>query len=74
MLISFGFDIALRLESPATVLFCLKLHPSRFHDLVSSEQFEVEPNIYRDEFLDSYGIGAAEFIANQERFASPIAG
>jgi transglutaminase-like putative cysteine protease len=55
MLISFGFDIALRLESPATVLFCLKLHPSRFHDLVSPEQFEVEPNIYRDEFLDSYG-------------------
>jgi transglutaminase-like putative cysteine protease len=55
MLISFGFDIALRLESPATVLFYLKLHPSRFHDLVSPEQFEVDPNIYRDEFLDSYG-------------------
>ena len=55
MLISFGFDIALRLESEATVLFYLKLHPSRFRDLVSPEQFDVEPNNYRDEFLDSYG-------------------
>ena len=55
MLISYGFDIALRLESEASVLFYLKLHPSRFRDLVSPEQFDVEPNTYRDEFLDSYG-------------------
>jgi transglutaminase-like putative cysteine protease len=55
MLISFGFDIALRLESEATVLFYLKLHPSRFHDLVSPEHFEIHPQYEFDEFLDNYG-------------------
>ena len=55
MLISFGFDIALRLESEATVLFYLKLHPSRVHDLVSPEQFEIQPKYHFDEFLDNYG-------------------
>jgi transglutaminase-like putative cysteine protease len=55
MLISFGFDIALRLESEATVLFYLKLHPSRFRDLVSPEEFEIQPKYESDEFLDNYG-------------------
>jgi transglutaminase-like putative cysteine protease len=55
MLISFGFDIALRLESEATVLFYLRLHPSRFRDLVSQEQFAIQPKYHFDEFLDIYG-------------------
>jgi transglutaminase-like putative cysteine protease len=55
MLISFGFDIALRLESEASVLFYLKLHPSRLRDLVSPEQFEIQPGYHFDEFLDNYG-------------------
>ena len=45
MLIAFGFDIALRLESETTVLFCLRLHPSRFQDLVSPEQFKLHPRV-----------------------------
>ena len=55
MLIAFGFDIALRLESETTVLFCLRLHPSRFQDLVSPEQFELHPKYDLDEYLDIYG-------------------
>ena len=55
MLISFGFEIALRLESEATVLFFLRLHPSRSHDLLSLEQFEIQPQYPLDEFLDAYG-------------------
>ena len=55
MLISFGFDIALRLESEASVLFYLKLHPSRFPDLLNPEHFEIEPKDHLDEFLDHYG-------------------
>jgi transglutaminase-like putative cysteine protease len=55
MLISFGFDFALRFDAQATVLFYLKLHPSRFHDLVGPEQFGIEPKYHFDEFLDAYG-------------------
>jgi transglutaminase-like putative cysteine protease len=55
MLISFGFEIALGLESEATVLFCLKVHRSRFGDLLSPEQFEIEPRYHLDEFLDHFG-------------------
>jgi transglutaminase-like putative cysteine protease len=55
MLISFGFDIALRLESQTTVLFLLRLHPSRVPDLITPERFEVEPKYDVIEYLDIYG-------------------
>ncbi len=55
MIISFGFNIALRLEAKSTVLFCLKVHPSRSRDLVSGEDFRIEPRCPFDEYLDAYG-------------------
>ena len=42
MLISFGYDISLRLEVGTTVLFCLKIS-SFASDLVSCENFRIEP-------------------------------
>lgn len=55
MTISFGFDIALRLEVETAVLFCLKVHPSRSRDLISGEDFRIEPRCASDEYLDAYG-------------------
>ncbi len=43
MLISFGYDISLRLEVETAVLFCLRIHPSRRKDLVSGENFQINP-------------------------------
>jgi transglutaminase-like putative cysteine protease len=55
MLISFGYDISLRLEVASAVLFCLKTHPSRRKDLVSGESFRIEPQTPFEEYLDGYG-------------------
>ena len=55
MLISFGYDISLRLEVGTTVLFCLKVHPSRQKDLLAGENFRVEPERPFEEYLDGYG-------------------
>lgn len=55
MIIAFGFEIALRLEAETAVLFCLNVHPSRARDLVSGEDFRVEPNFPVEEYMDAYG-------------------
>ena len=55
MLISFGYNISLKLEVASAVLFCLKVHPSRRKDLVSGENFRIEPQIPFEEYLDGYG-------------------
>jgi transglutaminase-like putative cysteine protease len=55
MLISFGYDISLRLETGTTVLFCLKVHPSRYKDLVSGESFRIEPQRSFEEYSDKFG-------------------
>jgi transglutaminase-like putative cysteine protease len=55
MIISFGFDISLRLAAETAVLFCLKVHPSRSKDLISAEDFRIEPRGPLDEYLDIYG-------------------
>jgi transglutaminase-like putative cysteine protease len=55
MFIWFGYDIALRLEVESPVLFSLKVHPSRWRDLVGGENFRVDPNDRLEEYLDAYG-------------------
>jgi transglutaminase-like putative cysteine protease len=55
MIISFGFNIALRLEAKSAVLFCLKVHPSRSKDLVCGEDFKIDPQCPFDEYVDAYG-------------------
>ncbi|HEY5779616.1 MAG TPA: hypothetical protein VIT00_12810, partial [Terrimicrobiaceae bacterium] len=55
MIISFGFDISLRLAAETAVLFCLRVHPSRSKDLISAEDFRIEPRGPLDEYLDIYG-------------------
>ena len=55
MLISFGYDISLRLEVETAVLFCLRVHPSRRKDLVSGEKFRISPKGPFEEYTDGYG-------------------
>ena len=55
MLISFGYDISLRLEVETTVLFCLRVHPSRRKYIVSGENFQIEPQNPFEEYLNGFG-------------------
>jgi hypothetical protein len=55
MFISFGYDISLRLEVETAVLFSLRIHPSRCKDLVSGENFRIEPQRPFQEYVDGFG-------------------
>jgi hypothetical protein len=54
MLISFGHDISLRLEVETAVLFCLRVHPSRREDIVTGENFRIEPQSPFVQYLDGF--------------------
>ena len=55
MLISFGYDISLRLEVETAVLFYLRVHPSRREDIVSGENVQIEPQSPFEQYLDGFG-------------------
>jgi transglutaminase-like putative cysteine protease len=55
MLIRIGFDISLNVEVETTVLYNLRVHPSRHQDLTYGESFRIEnggspPEVYWDSF------------------------
>ena len=55
MLISFGYDISLRLAIDTTVLYCLKVHPSLDDRLECPEDFHVQPDTGIEEYIDNFG-------------------
>jgi transglutaminase-like putative cysteine protease len=55
MLIRIGYDIALRLSAPTTVVYVLHVHPSRKGDLVKAEKFRIEPEVPVEEYVDDFG-------------------
>jgi transglutaminase-like putative cysteine protease len=55
MLISFGYDISLRLEVETALLFCLRVHPSRRRDIVPGETFRIEPQGPFEQYVDGFG-------------------
>jgi transglutaminase-like putative cysteine protease len=55
MLISIGYDIALRLPGPTAVIYVLHVHPSRKADLVKTENFRIEPDLPVEEYVDVFG-------------------
>ena len=55
MLIRIGYDIALRLAGPTTVVYVLHVHPSRKGDLVKAENFRTEPGLPIEEYVDEFG-------------------
>jgi len=55
MQIKIGYDIALRLPAPTAVIYVLHVHPSRAGDLVRAENFQVEPELPVEEYIDGFG-------------------
>ncbi|CAN5449893.1 transglutaminase family protein [soil metagenome] len=55
MLIRIGYDITLNLSVPTSVLFALRVHPSREDDLVAPENFHIDPILPVEEFFDHFG-------------------
>ncbi len=55
MLINIGYDIALRIPTSTAILYSLRVHPSREHDLVATEAIQIEPFVPVHEFFDVYG-------------------
>jgi hypothetical protein len=55
MIIQIGFDIALRLPAATAIVFVLRVHPSRQHDVIEGEHFATTPPLKVEEYLDVYG-------------------
>ena len=55
MLIKVGYDIQIRPRNPTSIVFLLRVHPSRRADLVADEQFRVEPDVFIENYIDSFG-------------------
>src|SRR3984893_3769678 len=55
MLIRIGYNIALRLVSPTTIVYVLHVHPSRKGDLVRPENFRIEPTLPVEDYFDGFG-------------------
>jgi transglutaminase-like putative cysteine protease len=55
MLIRIGFDIELLVSPPTTLVALLRVHPSREHDLTSSDAITVSPAMQLDQYFDSFG-------------------
>jgi len=55
MLINIGYDIELALTAPTALIYLLRVHPSREHDLLGSENLQVHPGLAATEYLDAFG-------------------
>ena len=55
MFIKIGFDIELNIASPMALIYLLRVHPSRLHDLLQPEVIEVSPWLQVDQYLDGFG-------------------
>ena len=53
--IKLGYDIALGLPAATTIVYVLRVHPSRSADLVTPEKFRIEPSLPTEEYLDGFG-------------------
>jgi hypothetical protein len=55
VLIRIGYDIVLRLSNASPVIFLLRIHPSLQPNLAVPEEFQIEPDLPIDYYLDSFG-------------------
>jgi transglutaminase-like putative cysteine protease len=55
VLIRIGYDIVLRLFNASPVVFLLRVHPSRQSTLMVPEDFQLEPDLPVECYLDSFG-------------------
>ena len=55
MLIRIGFDIELAMATPMALIYLLRIHPSRQHDLVAPESVEVSGGLVSEKYTDVFG-------------------
>jgi len=55
MLIRVGYDIELGVAAPMTLLYLLRVHPSRAADLVAPEAPSISPALPVEDYLDAFG-------------------
>ena len=55
MLIRIGYDIELAVAAPMTLLYLLRVHPSRAADLVAPEAVSVSPALPVEDYVDGFG-------------------
>ena len=72
ILIKLGYDIVLGLPAATTIVYVLRVHPSRTSDLVAPENFRIEPSLPVEEYLDGFGnrCGRVNAPAGNIRFLS----
>lgn len=55
MLIHIGYDIELALTAPTALIYLLRVHPSREHDLLGPENLQIHPPLPSTDYLDAFG-------------------
>jgi len=55
MLIRIGYDIELGVTAPMTLVYLLRVHPSRAADLVAPEAVSISPALRVEEYVDGFG-------------------
>lgn len=55
MLIHIGYDIELALTAPTALIYLLRVHPSREHDLQAPEHLQIHPGLASTDYLDAFG-------------------
>src|SRR5689334_12634625 len=55
MLIRIGYDIELAVTPPMTLLYLLRVHPSRAADLIAAEALSIAPALPTEDYVDSFG-------------------
>jgi transglutaminase-like putative cysteine protease len=72
ILIKLGYDIALGLPAATTIVYALQIHPSRTSDLVTPEDFRIEPSLPVEDYIDGFGnrCGRVNAPAGNIRFLS----
>jgi transglutaminase-like putative cysteine protease len=70
MLIRIGYDITVRVFAPTSVVYLLRVHPSRSGDLVLPENFRIRPELPVEEYWDKFGnlCGRLQVQAGDVRF------
>ncbi len=55
MIINIGYDIELGISAPMALIFLLRVHPSREHDLLAPENVALTPELRIDPYVDAFG-------------------
>ncbi len=55
MIINIGYDIELGISTPMALIYLLRVHPSREHNLLAPENLAMSPSLPIDDYIDGFG-------------------